>query len=623
MKDVLVFFFVELVVKTLAMHKFVLPLLLLAVLSANAQNEFYNKGADIYIQKGALIHVQGSVINNDGPGNGSINNDGIIEVKGDFENQTGAELKVYIDNTSTDRAIKFVGAGKQLIKGSLTGTGTASFYNLVIDKAAPSDSVEMQANVLVEGGLIFGNTTNVTYNPSNAWTNNNQKGLLKTYTSSVEYLLDVQNGATSAIVGYPSLTMNGNPGTGFILTRGNKGSANGGLQRKVNSNAAYVYPIGTEVNGFNAVSINFSAQSGGNVKGKFCDNNGFVGQISQICSGCWQGPANPNPGYGPDNAGYNRYFASNPCNSGAQQWFILEGDAIQNHGYWSFESSNTGYTYTMETFPNQFGMVGNATDTWRTLKYASAYSDDPSDPSDDWRTQIESSVSNLNDLLTYSRNTGIGCYTGNGVPGGVYSNFSHFALFKSKSNNALPVELIYLQANAIDNEYIKVSWATALEINNAGFEVLRSTDGINFTNIGWVAGNNNSTTTHTYFYDDVNVQPNVVYYYRLRQVDNDGQSELTNIVSAVITAGEVFTISEFIPNPAINLTKLVFTTSKSQNVEIKIFDVLGQIVSKTKAELQPGQTSIGFESNQLSAGNYTAAISSGNQVYSRRLIVMK
>lgn len=104
----------------------------------------------------------------------------------------------------------------------------------------------------------------------------------------------------------------------------------------------------------------------------------------------------------------------------------------------------------------------------------------------------------------------------------------------------------------------------------------------------------------------------MVYYYRLRQVDNDGQSELTNIVSAVITAGEVFTISEFMPNPAINLTKLVFTTSTSQNVEIKIFDVLGQIVSETDAQLQPGQTTIVFESNQLAAGNYTAAISNGN-----------
>ncbi|MBK7149732.1 MAG: T9SS type A sorting domain-containing protein [Bacteroidetes bacterium] len=605
------------------MQKLVLSILLCVVLTAHAQNEFYNQGADIYIQKGALIHVQGELINNDGPGNGSINNDGIIEVKGDFDNQIGADLKVHTDNTSTDRAVKFVGSGKQLIKGSLMGTGTSSFYNLVIDKAAASDSVEMQANVLIEGGLIFGNTTNATYNPSNAWTNNNLKGLLKTYTSTTEYLLDIQNGAIGAIAGYPTLTMNGNPGSGFVVTRGNKGSANGGLQRRVNSNAAYVFPIGTEVNGYNAVSLNFSAQAAGNIKGKFCDNSGFVGQISQFCNGCIQSASNPNPGYGPDNSGYNRYYTSNPCNSGVPQWFILEGDAIQNHGYWSFESSNNGYTYTIETFPNQFGMLGNATDTWRTLKYASDYSDDPSDPSDDWRTQIESSISSLNDLLLYSLNTGTGCYTGNGVPGGVYSNFSHFALFKSKINNALPVELIYLEANGIDNEYIKISWATAIEINNAGFEVQRSTDGINFTNIGWVAGSNNSTTTNTYFYDDVNVVPNVIYYYRLRQVDNDGQSEQTNIVSAMVTAGEVFTISEFIPNPSINLTKLVFTASISQNVEIKIFDVLGRIVSETKAQLQPGQTVIGFESNELAAGNYTAAISNGNQVYNRRLNIMK
>ncbi len=597
----------------------------------SAQNEFYNSGADVYIQKGALLHIQGDFsnvpstdINNDPIG--SVNNDGIIEIKGNFNSERDAIFGIYNDNTSTERAVKFVGAGKQLITGLIDGTGApraSSFYNLVIDKANATDTLEMQSDVLIDGGLIFGNTTNTTYNPSTPWTTNSNKGLFKTYSADGEWLLDIKNGAADAIAGYPSLVMNGNPATGFVVTRGNKGSSDGGLQRKVNSNVAYVYPIGTVENGYNAVRLNFSAQAGGSVKGKFCDNNGFVGKISQFCSGCYQGAANPNPGYGPDNAGYNRYFSSNPCNSGSQQWFVLEGTTIQNHGYWSFESSNSGYTYTMETFPNQFGMVGNATDTWRTLKYSSAYNDDPSEPTDDWRTQIESSVSNVNDLLTYSLNTGAGCYSATGVPGGAYTDFSHFAVFKSGSNNALPVELLYLQANAIDNRYIKVSWATALEINNAGFEVQRSTDGYNFTNIGWVAGNNNATTTHTYFYDDASVEPNVVYYYRLRQLDNDGQSELTNIVSAVITAGEVFTISDFIPNPAVDMTKLIFTTSSAQTVEIKVFDVLGQIVTETKAELQPGRNSVTFDSALFSSGNYTASITNGARTYSRRLIVMK
>lgn len=58
----------------------------------------------------------------------------------------------------------------------------------------------------------------------------------------------------------------------------------------------------------------------------------------------------------------------------------------------------------------------------------------------------------------------------------------------------LPVELIYIKATPIDNQYIKVSWSTASELNSKTFEVLRSIDGIHFEKIGELpaAGNSNS-----------------------------------------------------------------------------------------------------------------------------------
>ena len=47
----------------------------------------------------------------------------------------------------------------------------------------------------------------------------------------------------------------------------------------------------------------------------------------------------------------------------------------------------------------------------------------------------------------------------------------------------LPIELIYINANPIDNQYIKVSWATASELNTKKFELLRSTDAYNKTKL--------------------------------------------------------------------------------------------------------------------------------------------
>jgi hypothetical protein len=107
------------------------------------------------------------------------------------------------------------------------------------------------------------------------------------------------------------------------------------------------------------------------------------------------------------------------------------------------------------------------------------------------------------------------------------SSFSSFYLHGSGSNAPLPVELISFTATAINNEYIRLDWATALEINNDGFELQRSTDAQTWSNIAWINGNDNSTITNYYNHSDMQVAQNTAYYYRLRQVDNDGQFEFS------------------------------------------------------------------------------------------------
>ena len=87
----------------------------------------------------------------------------------------------------------------------------------------------------------------------------------------------------------------------------------------------------------------------------------------------------------------------------------------------------------------------------------------------------------------------------------------------------LPVELLYFDASA-DNSVL-LSWATATEINNDYFSIERSEDGVNFYEIGKVNGNGDSNKEITYeFTDKFVLAP--VEYYRLKQVDFDGQFEL-------------------------------------------------------------------------------------------------
>lgn len=102
----------------------------------------------------------------------------------------------------------------------------------------------------------------------------------------------------------------------------------------------------------------------------------------------------------------------------------------------------------------------------------------------------------------------------------------------------LPVELSKLAANPVDNQYIKISWETSLEIDNDRFEVLRSTNGNSFEVLGTVMGNGTTTTTHYYVFDDWTALPSITYYYRLRQIDTDGTATLSSVVSAKLTSSD-------------------------------------------------------------------------------------
>ena len=117
--------------------------------------------------------------------------------------------------------------------------------------------------------------------------------------------------------------------------------------------------------------------------------------------------------------------------------------------------------------------------------------------------------------------------------------------FSTTFGAPLPVTLVDLKA-AADNQRVKVDWSTAYEKDNLLFEVERSLNGKDFTTIGYVNGQGNSTSAHSYsFYDEKPVTG--VAYYRLKQVDMDRKPTWTKIVSVVYGKNG----SQFIvyPNP--------------------------------------------------------------------------
>ena len=223
---------------------------------------------------------------------------------------------------------------------------------------------------------------------------------------------------------------------------------------------------------------------------------------------------------------------------------------------------------------------------------------------------------------TYIENSGDGQDFGaNYIQVGV-SSFSSFYLHGSKSIAPLPVELINFTATAINNEYIHLDWATALEINNDGFELQRSTDAQNWTNIAWINGNDNSTTAKFYSHNDMQVAQNITHYYRLKQIDNDGQFEYSNIVNATLTgSNSSFNVLEFVPNPTVDMTTLLISSGVSQDIKVVIYNSIGQEVQTGNHTLNIGMNQIKFDVNLLSAGTYMATVTSGNEIRTKRLVI--
>ena len=104
-----------------------------------------------------------------------------------------------------------------------------------------------------------------------------------------------------------------------------------------------------------------------------------------------------------------------------------------------------------------------------------------------------------------------------------------------------PVEGMELSARPEAGQ-ILLKWNTLKEINNSGFEVLRSVNGSDFDQVGWVAGMGDSEEEISYSFIDREINIGTDYYYQLRQVDLNGDTELSNIIKTRSLGNESFSV---------------------------------------------------------------------------------
>jgi|GEM_PF-1847877 len=141
---------------------------------------------------------------------------------------------------------------------------------------------------------------------------------------------------------------------------------------------------------------------------------------------------------------------------------------------------------------------------------------------------------------------------------------------------ALPVS--FVSFNAVQRSgKAALSWATATESNNDGFEVERRIGNGQYQKIGFVDSKAPTGTgaAYTYNFEDPTPLTAGVTYYRLKQIDFDGSASYSE-VKAVRTANGALVLSVY-PNPSRGNATLVIPDGTG-NVNVSVEDFAGRAV---------------------------------------------
>jgi hypothetical protein len=147
------------------------------------------------------------------------------------------------------------------------------------------------------------------------------------------------------------------------------------------------------------------------------------------------------------------------------------------------------------------------------------------------------------------------------------------------TGGSLPVKMLYFGAEKQDEAKALLKWATAQEIDNDRFEIERSADAEEWTNIGEVKGAGNSSTEQQYTFVDDN-PINGVNYYRLKQVDVDGHSEYSSIAQVTFDMVASNTTLMVYPNPSNkeNGLNVVISNLNDLITNVSITNTVGQTI---------------------------------------------
>ena len=201
------------------------------------------------------------------------------------------------------------------------------------------------------------------------------------------------------------------------------------------------------------------------------------------------------------------------------------------------------------------------------------------------------------------------------VAAGVGSNNSVIGFAVARYNNvssSLPIKMTLFTAYK-GNRTVVLNWHTSSEINNKIFIVERSssanTSANNFQEIGSVKSRGRENESNTYNFIDEKPL-NSKNYYRLKQVDHDGNSTYSKIVNVDFGKNSTYKIYS---NP---VKDILHISNLSGSAKISILSLNGSIIDKKEVY----NSSYNWNVKYLSAGNYYLQIEENKKVTTLKIV---
>ncbi len=180
------------------------------------------------------------------------------------------------------------------------------------------------------------------------------------------------------------------------------------------------------------------------------------------------------------------------------------------------------------------------------------------------------------------------------------------------------VELARFSAEAAEGGNL-LSWTTATETNAKYFIVEHSTNGSDFQQVGtkFAAGNSSVNQDYTFLHSEL---ANGTHYYRLKEVDVEGNVRIFTRTITVIRSAEDFAITEVYPVPTVDVINVQFITNNDEPLTVQVVDVTGKVVGTQNFKANAGVNQITLDVAPYAAGNYFVSISNGTNTIVEKFV---